>query len=60
MLGNVFELTSTVTYSADPFAARHRWSGNGSWEVHSYSRSGGSNTMLLNKYGKLGLRCAHP
>jgi formylglycine-generating enzyme required for sulfatase activity len=60
MVGNVFELTSTVTYNADPFAARNRWSGNGSWEVHSYNRSGGTNTMLLNKYGKLGLRCVHP
>jgi hypothetical protein len=60
IVGNNFELTSTVTYDPSPFAARHRWSGNGSWEVHNYSKSGGSNTMLLNKYGKLGLRCAHP
>ncbi len=60
MRANVFELTSTVTYDDDPFEARHRWSGNGSWEGHGYSRGGGGNTMLLNKYGKLGLRCVFP
>lgn len=67
LLGNNFELTSTISFTADyaasdesPIQARHRWSGNGSWEVHAYSRGGGSTTMLLNKYGKLGLRCAKP
>ncbi|MFO0644493.1 MAG: hypothetical protein U0183_35065 [Polyangiaceae bacterium] len=64
LLGNNFELTSTVSFTASydasgesPIEARHRWSGNGSWEVHGYSRGGGSTTFLLNKYGKLGLRC---
>ena len=67
LLGNNFELTSTVSFTAAyaasggvPFEARHRWSGNGSWEVHGYNRGGGSTTFLLNKYGKLGLRCAKP
>ena len=60
IVGNTFELTSTVSYNADPFAATHRWSGNGSWEVHGYNKNGGSTTMLLNKYGKLGLRCVYP
>jgi hypothetical protein len=67
LVGNNFELTSTVSFTAAyaasgeaPFEARHRWSGNGSWEVHGYSRGGGSTTFLLNKYGKLGLRCAKP
>jgi hypothetical protein len=59
VIGNNFELTSTVTYAASPLAARHRWSGNGSWEVHGYNKNGGGSTMLLNKYGKLGLRCVH-
>ncbi len=60
LLGNTFELTSTITTDANPFAARHRWSGNGSWEGHGYNRNGGGNTVLLNKYGKLGLRCVKP
>ena len=67
LLGNNFEFTSTLTFTANypasgetPFEARHRWSGNGSWEVHAYNRTGGSTTYLLNKYGKLGLRCAKP
>ncbi len=60
LFANVFELTSTVTYNPNPILARHRWSGNGSWEGHGYNRAGGGNTMLLNKYGKLGLRCAYP
>jgi len=64
LLGNNFELTSTVSFTANyvgsgesAIEASHRWSGNGSWEVHGYSRGGGSTTFLLNKYGKLGLRC---
>jgi formylglycine-generating enzyme required for sulfatase activity len=57
VIGAGFELTSSVNYSTDVFAGRHRWAGNGSWEVHGYSKSYGGNTMLLNKYGKLGLRC---
>jgi hypothetical protein len=64
IIGNNYSITSTVAfpagYDGTPFTATHRWTGNGSWEVHGYSRSGGGTTMLLNKYGKLGLRCAHP
>ena len=66
VLGNVFELTSTVGFNASyaatptPFNATHRWSGNGSWEVHDFNKNGGGTTMLLNKYGKLGMRCAKP
>ncbi len=60
VIGTGFELTSSVTYNADLFTARHRWAGNGSWEVHGYAKGYGGNTMLLNKYGKLGLRCARP
>lgn len=66
VLGNVFELTSTVAFNASytatptPFNATHRWSGNGSWEVHDFNKGGGGTTMLLNKYGKLGMRCAKP
>jgi hypothetical protein len=58
VIGNVFELTSTVVWDASPFVATHRWTGNGSWEGHVYNRGGGGKTMLLNKYGKLGIRCA--
>ena len=57
LLGADFELTSSVTYNASVFSARHKWSGNGSWEVHNYSRTAHRATMLLNKYGKLGMRC---
>jgi hypothetical protein len=60
VIGAGFELTSSVTYNVDLFTARHRWSGNGSWEVHNYGKGYSGNTMLLNKYGKLGLRCARP
>ncbi len=61
LYGNLFELTSTVTYDALPSVARHRWTGNGSWEGHAYNQAGGPITStLLTKYGKLGLRCAYP
>ena len=68
LLGAGFEQTSNVTWSAyvdpgaglapgntGPFAARHRWSANGSWEVHAYGQQ--VTSSLLSKYGKLGLRC---
>jgi hypothetical protein len=58
VIGNLFELTSTVEWGATPFNGTHRWTGNGSWEGHGWNRAGGGKTMLLNKYGKLGLRCA--
>jgi hypothetical protein len=65
IIGTGFELTSSVTWQAGVdgvrdsgvFAARHRWTGNGSCEVHNYNRSYTGTSMLLNKYGKLGLRC---
>jgi len=71
LYGAGFEHTSTLsvpTGTTTPFTAKNNWSGNGSWEVHSYNRygQGGSATtaatftMLLNKYGKLGARCAYP
>ncbi|MFO0665895.1 MAG: hypothetical protein U0174_18230 [Polyangiaceae bacterium] len=61
VIGNNFELTSTLpSYGTTVFNSSHRWSGNGSWEVHGYNKNGGGTTMLLNKYGKLGMRCAHP
>ncbi len=63
LIGNNYGLTSNVTYAASPFDARHGWNASGSWEVHGYAKpaSGQSRTsMLLNKYGKLGLRCAYP
>jgi hypothetical protein len=59
IVGTGFELTSNVTYNASVFSATHRWTGNGSWEVHGYGRGGGGTTELLNKYGKLGMRCAY-
>ncbi len=65
LLGAGFEITSNVTSStwdpavpnSGPFAGRHRWTGNGSWEVHNYSRTYTGQSELLNKYGKLGMRC---
>ncbi len=60
LVGNNFELTSSITYDPSPHAARHYWTGNGSWEGHGYGKGAGSFTQLLNKYGKLGLRCAYP
>jgi len=60
LLGNGFEITSTVSYNDNPLSAAHQWSGNGSWEGHAYNKNGNGTTMLLNKYGKLGLRCAYP
>ena len=60
VIGNNFELTSTVVWAAGPWDANHAWTGNGSWEVHDFNKGGGPTTILLNKYGKLGLRCAYP
>ena len=62
LIGNNYGLTSNVTYNDDPFVATHGWNASGSWEVHGYSKpaNGLSRTSnLLNKYGKLGLRCAY-
>ena len=60
IIGNNYSITSNVTYNADPKAARHGWNGSGSWEVHGYTKGQSRTSMLLNKYGKLGLRCAYP
>ena len=64
IIGNTFALTSNVTgVSDDPQLTTHGWSSNGSWEVHNYSKPAnglGVTSNLLNKYGKLGLRCAYP
>ncbi len=59
--GNAFELTSTVTtYNASPISARHRWSGNGTWETNVFAAAGGATANLLEKTNRLGLRCAYP
>jgi hypothetical protein len=58
VIGMGFELTSSVTWNTSPLDGVHRWTGNGSWEGHGYSRTYTGATQLLNKYGKLGLRCA--
>jgi hypothetical protein len=64
IIGNTFALTSNVTgVNADPQLTTHGWSSNGSFEVHNYSKPAnglGVTSNLLNKYGKLGLRCAYP
>jgi len=63
IIGSHFSLLSNVTYNADPQLASHGWSGSGSWEVHTYSKNATgiyTNSGLLNKYGKLGLRCVYP
>lgn len=59
VIGGLFEITSNVVYKADPHIATHQWSGNGSFEVHDYTKGVGSTTMILDKYGKLGLRCVY-
>jgi hypothetical protein len=75
VIGGNYSLTSNVGFNLDPFVATHGWNGGGSWEVHGYQKgnnnpacandpttcNGLSRTSnLLNKYGKLGLRCAYP
>lgn len=61
IIGTNFGITSNVTWNASPFSGRHGWDGSGSWEVHNYSKTSQYTvSMLLNKYGKLGLRCAYP
>ncbi|HSO31721.1 MAG TPA: hypothetical protein VLT33_04380 [Labilithrix sp.] len=60
--GNLMEMTSDVTTaSADPRVAKARWTSNGSFEGHGYSKGIQWNGFsLLNKYGKQGLRCVYP
>lgn len=57
IIGASYELAANLNTAADPLDARSSWTGNGSWEVHGYQRSSWGNTPLLNKYGKLGMRC---
>jgi hypothetical protein len=57
VIGTGFELTSSVTWNTSPLDGRHRWTGNGSWEVHDYNKSYTGTSELINKYGKLGARC---
>ena len=57
IIGASYEITANVNTAPDPLDARHSWSGNGSWEVHGYQKSSWGNTPLLNKYGKVGMRC---
>jgi len=62
VVGTLFELTSDVTIdAADPRTATARWTTNGSYEGHSWSKEivYDTNFSLTNKYGKLGLRCAY-
>lgn len=47
-----------IAYDGTPRTATSGWAQNGSWEVHGYGKGLGWRNFLLNKYGKLGLRCA--
>ncbi len=62
LAGNMMEVTSDITTnSTDPKAARMRWTSNGSWEGHGYTKGVSWNGFsLTNKYGKQGLRCVYP
>ncbi len=57
IIGAGYEITANVNTAPDPLDARHSWSGNGSWEVHGYQKNSWGSTPLLNKYGKVGMRC---
>ncbi len=52
--------SAAAVYDGTPFTVSNGWNGSGSWEVHGYGKSQSRRTSLLNKYGKLGLRCAYP
>jgi hypothetical protein len=61
LAGNIMEMTSDVTTNtADPRTSTARWSSNGSFEGHGYSKNIQWTFSLLNKYGKQGLRCVYP
>jgi hypothetical protein len=47
-------------YDNTPHTVSHDWNGSGSWEVHGYTKGRSRRSSLVNKYGKLGLRCAYP
>ncbi len=69
-IGDLFEVTSDITGAAknvSPFPTSAttttplvEWSGNGSWEVHDYKKGANGSYRILDKYGKMGLRCVHP
>jgi hypothetical protein len=67
IIGDLFEITSDFTgYADNPFPAPGAtnvpvvaWSGNGSWEVHAYHKGANGSYRVLDKYGKMGLRCVH-
>jgi hypothetical protein len=70
IVGTTFDVTSNIQQYADnPFPTKvpsfggslASWSGNGSWEVHGYAKSvnGNGAYRILDKYGKMGLRCVH-
>ena len=55
----LMEITGTISAptAATPFASTMTWAKNGSFEGHGVGQTHSSH--LLNKYGKLGLRCAY-
>ncbi len=55
----LMEITGTISdpNAATPFASSMTWAKNGSFEGHGVGGTHGSH--LLNKYGKLGLRCVY-
>ncbi len=68
-IGDLFEVTSDIAGGADasifPSGSTTavptiQWSGNGSWEVHNYKKAANGSYCVLDKYGKMGLRCVHP
>ncbi len=61
IMGSLFEITSDVTTDTlDPRTSTVRWTTNGSYEGHTWSKSivYDKEWSLTNKYGKQGLRCA--
>ncbi len=56
----LMEITGTISAptAATPFASSMTWAKNGSFEGHGVGSTHSSH--LLNKYGKLGFRCAYP
>ena len=56
----LMEITGTISNpaAATPFASSMTWAKNGSFEGHGIGATHSSH--LLNKYGKLGLRCVYP
>ncbi len=70
IVGTLFEVSSNLSnYTDVPFptkvpafaGSKVSWSGSGSWEVHgtAHSTTGNGAYNILDKYGKMGLRCIH-